>query len=375
MGNTLIIILTLIITIIAVAIVLTLWEVAYKAYIRKYRLGIYIDMQKSIDDKTIYFNLINANKHTEFWDVHEDMLRLYASGTLIKSAFYTSADVPTGYKIAYSSNMTSLDMVSLISAFKHDAIEVSHDGGETRTKVHSIHLNDVKKVVSAMAKAPEIDGEAQRRTILKEIFKADNNINESDYAGDRLVSHFHEGRTTSTTMRLQAIIPPHHPLITKLGFNPEVKTSRVYHVYNGKCYLLPCVYLGNVENLYEWDVTDLKPGTIYSGFTFSIDEGKTLFASSSLYGITKNEDGTMPSFDDAIHAKPIEGMPPLDLWSQDSAIAYMGEKLAKKTYSIMIKKHHEESNPDDYVSLNRAHEFKSEFDWLDDVEWAKFEKH
>ncbi len=329
-----------------------------------YKMGIYADMEMSLKNQTIYLNLVNANRNKDFWNAHEDMLRLYASGTEINSVFYKTPSVPTGFKIVYSTTMSNIEILSMITAVKYNTLEVSFDGGVTRVHVKSIHDKIAEKISKKMeAHADAENADKQRRHILDEIAKTGKSRNLAEFEETRIISHVNEGRTTGTSMRFQAIIPPDHP-ITKGIFNPHDGSAGIYFIYEGHCYKMNCQYIGQIENLYEWDIVDLKPGTIYAGLTFSVDGGKTLYPSSALYGITKDKHGELPTIDEAHLAKPEEGSQPYEMWTEATAVAYMGESLTHKTYSILVKKHYEDEYSEEYLALTKTHEYYDDYEWL-----------
>ncbi len=330
------------------------------------RMGIFADIPTSLKNQAIYLNFINAKNYPKFWNIHEDHLKLYAMGTEIKAMFYKSSDVPGGYKIAYSSVLSNVEILSMIESMKYDTLEVSYDDGITKKHIKSLHDKASKKIARKLEETQMIMDVEIREQMFKEIISIGKleRHGAQELNENRIISHINEGRTTGTTMRYQAIIPPHNPMIEEFNFDPNVDSPYIYHVYEGKCYRLKTHFVGRIENLYEWDIINLEPGTIYAGLTFSFNKGKKILPSFSLYGITKDKHGQLPTIDDAQLAKPYEGQEGIDMWTEDDAIGYMGESLAHKTYAILIKKHYEDEYAEEYLALNRTHEYYDDYDWL-----------
>ncbi len=345
---------------------LVLLRFAVKHYLDLHkRMGIFADIPTSLKNQAIYLNFINAKNYPEFWNVHEDHLKLYAMGSEIKAVFYKSSDVPGGYKIAYSSVLSNVEILSMIESMKYDTLEISYDDGITRRHINSLHDNASKKIAKKLEEAQMVAGQEHKNEIVKGIISSGKLENRNELTDEnRIISHINEGRTTGTTMRYQAIIPPHHPLIEEQGFQPDKDLPFLYHVFEGRCYQLKVQYVGRIENLYEWDIVNLEPGTIYAGLSFSFNKGKTVLPSFALYGITKDKHGLLPTIDDAKLAKPYEGQHSEDLWDEKAAVKYMGESLMHKTCAILIKKHYEDEYSEEYLALNRTHEYYDDYDWL-----------
>lgn len=357
---------TTIVIFILLAIVYLIYRIVIGQINGKYRIGIFIDMNLSVKKQTLYLNVVNAHRNKELWDASEDVIKLYAAGKEINVVIYKDPKLPGGYKLVCPTLHGSLETISMLNAVKYNTFEMSSDGGYTRIKIHSIDDNLAKKISKwSEAQKTEIS-QQQRIDMIHEIAKSEKSTNiDSDFSGQRIISHVPEEFSTPTSFRFQALIHWDHPLITKLGFDPDKKISKVYFVHNGDCYLIDCSYIGKKETLYEWDIIGLKPGTIYAGLSFSIDGGKTLFPSSALYGITRNEDGSMPTFEEAKLATSEEGDTKYPFWNSPTSIQYMGENLTKKTFSIIIKKHYEHDNPEEYLSISNAYNFDAGYDWID----------
>ncbi len=335
-------------------------------------ISTYADIPLSMKNNAIYINCVNLDKYPELWEAHESDLSIYAMGMKIPSIFFKSPDVPSGYKIAYSSTLTNQQILSLMAAVKYSKFEISSDDGHTRFPIKPISDKAAKKVAARLHDAHANLSEKQKEEVLQKIKESAGVANLNALKGDRILSHVNEGKTTSTTMRYQAIIPDNHP-IHENGFTPE--SMRYYYSYFGKLYQFDMTFVSRVENLYEWELRNLQPNSIYVGFSHSIDGGKTLFPSTSMYGITKNEDGSSSDISNANLGVPPEGATEYPMWTFDAATSYMDIALIKKTCDVIVKKHHEHEFEDDYVAMTRVDEFYSRYEWVPQIkQFDEFEK-
>ncbi len=362
----------LIIAWVAISIILAWVVIGWIAwhYISKYldthvRMGIFADIPTSLKNSAIYLNFVNAKRYKEFWDVHEDQLKLFAMGAPINAVFYKTKDVPNGYKIAYSSTLSNVEILSMISAMKYNTLEVSFDGGITRRHINSLHDKTAERISKKLEEHQVVSHDRHKEDILKKIIKSGKtkDIKELNDT-DRVIAHINEGRTTGTTMRFQVIIPPSHKLIKSKMFDPENPVSNLFYIYEGHCYKLETKFVGRIDNLYEWDIVNLKPGTIYPGISFSVDGGKTTLPSSAMYGITKDKHGELPTIDDSILAKPTPDEEQFPMWHNEEGVEYVGESIVHKIYAILIKKHFEDEYSEEYLALNRTHEYYDDYEWL-----------
>ncbi len=331
-----------------------------------YRMGVYADIPTSLKNQAIYLDFVNVKRYPEFWNVHEDQLELYAMGSKINAVFYKSSDVPNGYKIAYSSTLSNVEILSMIESMQFSTFEISIDGGLTRTHINSIRNKAVERIAKKMEEEQLELNEKNKKEILNKI-KQSGKVDTTEEIIDsaRVIAHINEGRTTGTTMRYQVIIPPAHDVIENGLFDPENgKDIKMYYVYEGHCYELKTKFIGKIDNLYEWDILELSPGKIYAGLTFSWDGGKTLKPSSALYGITKNKHGELPTIDDSELAKPKAGEKAIEMWDEETSVEHMGHNLTHKTYAILVKKHFEDEYTEEYLALNRTHDYYDDYDWL-----------
>lgn len=351
-------------------VIFTICSIAWY-YIDQYikahiKIATYVDIPLSMKNNTIYINCINVKRYPDLWEAHESDLKIYAMGMVIPSIFFKSSDVPNGYKIAYSSTLSNIEVMSLMAAVKYNKFELSADDGVTKYPINSIDDKAAKKIANKLHALNSNVDQMQKDEILSKIKDSvkyqfiKNEIN-----NDRIISHVDEAKTKSDMLRYQAIIPDEHEVFDK-GFAPSA--TKFYYTYYGKLYEFDVRFVGKVENLYEWELYNLEPGRIYAGFSHSVDGGKTILPSTSLYGITKNENGILPEVSDALLGKPPKDKEPHDIWSLEDGVGYMDVNLFKKTCDILVKKHHEDQFEEDYVSINRVNEFYQSYDWLPNPE-------
>ncbi len=338
------------------------------------RLIISGDAVTSSREQVLFYDIANVRRNKQFWNADLKKIKVYAMGLEITSVAFKTDDFADGIKLMFSGMMNSAnEILHLIGSIKYDLWEISFDGGITRKRLHQIHsISDTRHAKHRAHENGWNSGDKQQREFLKEFIKSSKVAGDTNLhlnTGGGLLAHINETKTTSTTMRYQILIPSNIELSKLLTENPEI--ASFYYIYNGHSYKMDSKFIDKVGNLFEIDIINLKPGTIYTGFATSINGGKTLLPSSSLYGITKNEDGELPTIDEAILAKPkaeqqMFPMPHIDVVTQ-----YLGEELKDKYYDVIVKKHYEDLHEDDYVSMNRVKEFYQDFDWLDGSEENK----
>ncbi len=329
------------------------------------RMGVYADMPMSIKNNSMYLNFVNIKEDSMFLSASEDDLKMFAMGTPIEAVFYRSKDVPNGLKINVNPpSLSNMQFLSLIGGVKYNAFEMSYDNGETRIKVNSVKDSIAKGITQKMQEMRSYNSDDLRNEIVNEIVKSPEGLKYEELESGRAISHVNERKTTATSMRFQVIIPKNH-FIMKNGFEPEnPDMSKFFFVYEGHCYEIPSKFVESVENFFEWDLIGLNPGTIYTGLSFSIDGGKTILPSTALYGVTKGNDGQLPTIDETELGKPNESNKQYPMWTEEQAIGYLGAKQAQKNYDVIVKKHYEDDYTEQYLALSNASTFHDEYDWL-----------
>ncbi len=352
----------------ALCTILILIIVGYVAYIlvNRYlvihkRLALYGDIKKSVETKRIHLILDNVENKPELWNAHEDDLTLVSMGSTIPAAFVRASDGTKRYEIVYGEKLSHLEILSLVGGVKYNKMFISNDGGETLFHANSVSDKTAKSIYGKNNEITDHTKEL-RKEILSEIKESDKffYVNH-EFDNDEVISHIHEGKTTSHTMRYQAIISDDNEVFD-MGFTPE--TIKFYHVYDGYCYEMESKFIGKFDHLYEWDLINLHEFSAYVGFSFSIDGGKTILPSTSLYGVTRDEDGILPVVAEANLAKPKPGVKPHKMWNEKQAIEYIGKELTEKTYNIIVKKHYEEEHTDVFIPLHTIKQFYQDITWL-----------
>ncbi len=335
----------------------------------RYSMALFADIQLSMKNDTIYMNLINVNKHLDFWHAHESDLELFAMGMQLPAVFYRTNDVPNGYKVALTTTLTNSQVLSLNGAIKYNKFELSYDKGTTVKKVNSISDKTAKRIVNNLNKVNSHYDRKLREELIRKI-KHEAGFDNDGFklTQSRVVSHVDEKRSTQDSLRFQAIVPDGHEMFDE-GFIPD--KVKFFYTYYGQLYEFNVRYIGKVDSLYEWDLMNLEPGRIYPGLSYSLN-GETVLPSTSLYGITKNEKGYVPDISDSILGKPAEGHIGHHMWTKEQAFGYMEKTLFKKTCDIIIKKHHEDEYPEEFLALNRVDPFYEKYEWLP-VELDDFE--
>ncbi len=359
------------ITIIAIALI-----VAYLIYkgVQRYldiniRLGVYADVPYSVGRNQIHLNFINVNKHPEIWEAHESLLRFEAMGRVIEGIeFFRSPDIPTGLKIRYPLDLDHIQFLSLMAGAKYNKVRISGDGGETFYKVNSIKDSVVKKYkMKDAAITKEVTSDTLKQDLKDTIMNSEKfKYMKSEFGFDILqelttYSHINEGKSTSTSLRYQALLPSDHETYEQFTKNKD--NIRFYYIVDGKAYQFETKHITSIDDYHEWDFINLEPGKIYPGIAFSIDDGKSIHASSCLSGITKNDDGNLVVFDEAELAAPNDSTPTF-IFKFDDTLETCGEAVTKATYNMIVKKHYEKDNEDSYVPLKIADQYYSEYDWI-----------
>lgn len=349
-----------------IAVIATVLYIKINQYLdTNVRLAIYGDLPMSIKNNSMFLNFVNIKPDSPFLEVAEDDLKMFAMGTPIDAVFYKSATVPNGLVINYNPmSLSNMQFISMMGAIKYNNFEMSYDRGETRIKVNSVGDKVAKSISNRMKEMRSFDANELRSELVSEINNSGIDRVRTDLSDEKVISHINERNTTGTTMRFQAIIPRNH-FIHKMGFDPTDPTkSKFYYVYEGKLYNIQSRFVESVENFYEWDLFGLEPGKIYVGLSFSVDGGKNILPSEAMYGLTKNKNGSLPTIDESELGKPTGGEEAEDMWTEEAAVKYLGEKKANKNYDVIVKKHYEDDYTEQYLALSSARGFHDEYNWL-----------
>ncbi len=355
--------------ILAIQLILAVVYFVSKFYTKKRKLIIYGDAIMSFNEEAAIYIIDNVKFYEHFWKADLDNVRLYALGKEIEVIPFNSDDIPNGIRLLLSGITNSIiDTISVIGAVKYDEWEISFDAGFTKTKLHQIQSKRQLSAGHEMADVGTDTFEHHMHEFLNQL----EAVEKEKYAErgkeakrNGLLAHVNEAKSTATTIRYQILIPHDHPIFKMYNELNIESAFRFYHVYDGKLYGLDSKFLRNIGHLYEFEIFNLKPGSIYTGFTISFEDLEIVLPSSALYGITRFEDGELPTIDSAHLAKPTEGHTHShEIWTEEIAITYLGEKQAKRMYDIIVKKHYEDSNVDAFIALTATEELYDEYEWL-----------
>ncbi len=339
-----------------------------KIILDKLKMTIYGDVILSMKEEAVFYVIDNVSRQKKGqWNTELDNIRLYALGKEISVVAYKSPDVPHGIRLLLSGAMnSSIDVTSLVGAVKYKVWEISFDAGATRQKLRQVQNRKQYKFGLRTSRSDMMSYDTHLQKVLKELEGTERaTVMENNEATHGMIAHINEGKSTGTSLRYQILIPQEHPILNIFGAGEDYKTvPSFYHLYEGSLYKLESKFVDKVGSLYEYDLINLEPGKIYVGLSTSLDNGNACFPSSSLYGITKDHKGEVPTIDDAILAKPVEGSEKFRMWNEYVATEYLGEDLSKRMYDVIVKKHYEDEYKEEYLALSRTQEFYADYNWL-----------
>ncbi len=334
-----------------------------KTYIRrKVDIAIFADVPASMQADKIFINCVNLKWHQEFWDINEKKLSLYAMGMPMPVKFYRVPEIPNGYKIEFTEVLSNKQVLALTGAIKYNRFTMSNDGGETTARVNSIKDTEAKKITAKLQKSITKNEDYVVEEVIEKIKTSMKySYIRNEIFDDGVIAHIDEDKATTTTLRYQVIIPEGHKLFDD-GFAKE--NMRFFHSYNGKLYPLEAEFLNQVKDLYEYEIINLEPATIYAGLSVTIDGGKNIFPSSTLYGITREEDGGYPDAANAALGKPKSEKGVKPLWKITKNTSIKDKKIMKLTCDVLVKKHFEDEHPDDFLPISKVVFAYKYYDWI-----------
>lgn len=351
-----------------VAIAIAIYLFLYYNPDKKNRKGmvIYGDAESSMRDQVAVYIVENVPK-AKYEFVMLDDVKIFASGLGVSGSVIKLDDENRSLMFIMTGFMDSPEVVlHLLGAVKFDLWEVSFDGGITRYPVKQTinHRQRASAREIAVERGWEADDDIAK--LMEEDIKrsSKNKVgSENILAEHSLVADVNQSMSTSTSLRYQVVIPNNHKVWDTIETKGKPR-GEFYHIYKGHAYKLESKFLGSRGSTYEWDLINLNPSSAYVGLSLEIEGNGVILPSSALYGITLDQSGEQVNLDDSILAKPVDGANPYKMWSERVAVTYIGEQFAKRGYDIIVKKHFEEDFKDDYISLQRAHEVYSRYDWL-----------
>ncbi len=339
-------------------------------YRREYGLVIYGDANDSLAEKTFVYNLNHARRFKKLWDAPETSIKLIIAGRHVDAVFSRTPSLPDGYKISLpASSLTDMSIISLGAATKYNDFYVIASGkvfhaNTILTKTQRKRVVKVREEGESITKTEEF-----KKSILNSINKREigkqlriNKI-ENDY-----VSAFDLPKSTKTSVRWVVMSPEFVPMIDFSKFNPESKDIVAAHTYNGKLYKLNTEFVRENSGVYEWDISGLQPGRVYTGISISFDGGKKFFPARATYFTTRDEDDVITTIDSGILGAPkTKAVKSYPMWDKDIALRAIGQEGLDEALDLIVKKHYEEETGKN-ISLKRARKRRHEFDWLNEYE-------
>ncbi len=384
-----IILLLFIIVVMATIFLVIRWIIWWNKHMR---LSLYYDGSASFNQGELIINLLHVNKYPKLWNAHEQDLILIAAGRSLDATFKKDDSLHNGYRIYVTEDTASKRTVlSIMSASKYNQYSIGIKGDHET--YHATVLSDqkAKKITRMIAQTDLETYNKTRETILSDIAqKVDKDYGKNSFekTSNTLVASISDTKTTTTSLRYQVLFPKDSSLLKQyklddLNADEARKRLKFYYIYHGELYEFEWNFIGKYGSLYEFDFINLEPSSIYVGITTSLDGGKNMRPSSSLYGVTRETDGTFPSKTDAHLGRPTNPKAnSYPIWTEDDARNNLDEKALSRLYDIVTKKHYEDENIDNFMPLQRAHEYYEDYvvKWLNEApakrdKWiAKFEK-
>lgn len=335
----------------------------------KSKLTLVLDDVLTIHNERITLNLFNVNKQPEIFECDPKQLSFYISNTKVEVDIHKSSELHNGLRIVAKEKLTEIEWINWIIAIKDNNFTISHNKGEVGYIVKL--LNDKASDSATQAKMKEKVIKQSNRLVDEFWTKIGSSQKNSMFnlknAYEELggvISYVDETHSTQTSLRLQLIFPADHP--RREMFKPGEIPTKFYHHFDGHLYEMNTTFLQGVGDFFEWDITGLTPGRSYVGLSFSTDGGNNILPSTSLFGVTKNENGDILNIDEAPLEKPLleAGYAKHKMWPEELALKFMGKELTKTTYDIMVKKEHEFKNDDIYVPIANIDEYYDDYPWI-----------
>ncbi len=331
--------------------------------------GVIIDLPMTVKNNAIYLDLVRIDKVPEIANAHPSDLELYAMGRHLPVMFFKSPALENGFKASFTTELTNKEFLSFIVGMKYNKFEISADGGYTRILVNSDFNSSINEIADSLQNANSKHDQEVRKLLIDEItnqvieeYNEHGSVDEVEYTqDDKILCKIDDDHATKTSFRHQAIVPPTNPI---LGGQPvDVSLVKFYYTYYGQIFELETEFVSQKENTFEWDVKGLEPGKVYPGLSFSYGPSP-IIPSDSLYGTTLNEKGKVPNIDEAELGKPIEGEKGHPMWDREIVLQFVEKHIIKKTCEIIIKKHHEDENEEDYLAISQIERFFDKYEWI-----------
>lgn len=311
----------------------------HRAWLRWISLGIMID-EHSLEDETPVFTIVHGHWHPHFWHSQPDQMRIYAAGKEIDAKFTKVFDQygePTGdFKVVLSNVVHSAkNIYFLMEAVKQDRFEISWDDGRHAHHIHELNEKKKKKVHKRRIKVNKYDKVLdgyKKDKYHKKSFRTIDEIEQKHEAVFLINRH----KTTPTSIRYEAIIPVEN--ITWQNHLDDFLKIKLFYQVDNKLYPFQMKYLGNEGPIHSWDLIGLIPNTTYVNIHWSLNNGKTLLGSSTIYANTKSVTGEIVEiFNTQLADAPsVKGF---DLPKLDLTYEYLGQSLTSRINYVSAQKH------------------------------------
>ncbi len=342
-------------------------------------LSFYYDGEESFNRGELIFNLLHANRYPKIWEAHEEDLILIASGKVLDAKFRKTSSVHKGYRITVSDDTSQkLNALSIISASKYNKYYVGVKGWDDMYHTQVVSDHKAKKIMN-LTKIDEFELYEQSKDSLHKEVSARTKVTlskrEKEIKVGHIVSSVSDSKSTDKTIRYQILLPHDHELEQQLL--DDDGSVRFYHIYKGRAYRIEHKLIGEYGTMFEYDLINLNPSTIYVGLSVSLDGGKTIYPSASLFGTTKSIDGTNVSKTDAELGKPknlkVESLP---IWCKKVLNENLNKKQADTMIAIMIKKHYEDEHDEGFIPASLTHQYYDDYigKWFDKAEKEEIAK-
>lgn len=354
-------------------ILLILFLILVRAVIwwhRHMSLSLYFDGLNSLSEGELIINLLHVKRYKHLWNAHEEDLLLIAAGRPVEAVFKKSESIPGGYRI-YVTDDTSQKrtVLSIMSASKYDQYHIGIKGQHDTNHAYVLSDKKAKKITRMISRTVDELNEETREHLLENVLKkTGKDVVKAKKDHHNVIAHISDVKSTPTSLRYQVLYSDTDAMLTDHDPIKDDNQIKFYYVYNGKLYEMEHKFVNKIGHMFEYDLINLQPGTIYTGLSKSLDGGKTIFPSAALYGTTKDNQGHILSKTHAALAKPAKRAKGVQLWSFESALNQLGEVILHRTFDVLTKKHYEDENPDNFLSIEKAYEYYDDYilDWLED---------
>ncbi len=352
----------LIINILTVVIVFGTYK--YKKWDRvNNKIVAHLDEMATNHKGRVVLTLYNVWKHKHIWNTNVANLKYYIFGEEVEGCdFMKHTTIRGAMKILYPAEFSNQLVIKSTKALINGDFKISADNGYTFEKLSWISEKELN------SKKHHAHGETEAYDLRKSLFDDYKNSDKQfrfDYADLIDVAkgthvHINESESTATTLRYQMIIPEDY--LQKIDFDPD--SVRLYHTFEGHLYEFDIKYLGHEGDFYQWDLYNLQPGTAYVGLSLNSSHNPLIRPSKAFYGITKDENAEANNLDGAQIAKPSPEMKKHAMWDEKTSIEAIGETLTSLQYKIIVKKHEEYHDEENFVFINDAEKLFDKYSWL-----------